>query len=93
MFFYGELIFNVQPKQLQNFPLFIQKSTELKIDPTDDFFADAPLSPRLIEPEPSQPEPSQPPSEKEIKMESGDHEQGTGNLKKKRVIFFLVFIL
>ena len=61
---------------------FFQKSTELKIDPSDDFFADEPLSPRLI-----QSEPSQPPSETGSKMESGSRSASNGKPKRVRVIF------
>ena len=65
-----------------------QKSTELKIDPSDDFFADEPLSPRLIQSEPSQPpsEPSQSPSKTGSKMESGSRSASNGKPKRVRVI-------
>ena len=74
---------------------FFQKSTELKIDPSDDFFADEPLSPRLIQSEPSQPpsEPSQPPSETGSKMESGSRSASNGKPKRVRVIFLRKYLL
>ena len=61
-----------------NFICF-QKSTELKIDPSDDFFADAPLSPKV-----NQSEPSQPLSETGSKMETGSQEANNGKPKRVR---------